>query len=75
MWEYINGQRWVRPKDTSPCILLSSTGQKQEPREEQNKQTVLLHTSSMSLDQNLLNQAQFLCTYELWAYAVFPEPV
>lgn len=57
-WEYMLGQCWVRPKDTSPFILLSSPGQEQEPGEEQNLHTVLLHTSSMSVDQNLLTQAQ-----------------
>lgn len=57
-WEYMLGQCWVTPKDTSPCILLSSPGQEQEPGEEQNKHTVLLHTSSTSLDRNLLTQAQ-----------------
>lgn len=58
------GQCWVRPKDTSPCILLSSPGQEQEPGEEQNKHPVLLHTSSMSLDWNLLTQAQ--SSLNLW---------
>lgn len=57
-WEYMLGQCWVTPKDTSPCILLSSPGQEQEPGEEQNKHTVLLHTFSTSLDWNLLTQAQ-----------------
>ena len=53
MWGYTNCQYWLWAKDMSPCILLSSTGQKQEPREEWNKHAVLLHTSSTSLGQNL----------------------
>lgn len=57
-WEHMLGQCWVRPKDTSLCILPSSPAQEQEPGEEQNKHPGLLHTSSISLDCSLLTQAQ-----------------
>lgn len=45
-----------------PLYPALQQGQKQEPREEQNKHTVLLHTSSTALGRNLLTQAQLLYT-------------